>query len=108
MTEPPRYELVVRPAAFQELQDLAGYIALDSRSAGVRLVDAALETMERLRVWPEAHPLYEPQPPHLPGLRKVAVRGFPNHLIFFRVRDGIVEVVRVLHAARDLEVALEE
>jgi plasmid stabilization system protein ParE len=36
------------------------------------------------------------------------VPGFPKHLIFYRVDDDRVEVVRVIHGARDLAIALED
>jgi toxin ParE1/3/4 len=31
------------------------------------------------------------------------VAGFPNHLIFYRPVESGVEVIRVLHAKRDIE-----
>ena len=31
------------------------------------------------------------------------VAGFPNHLIFYRPIESGVEVIRVLHASRDIE-----
>jgi len=35
--------------------------------------------------------------------------GFPNHLVFYRVFDAEVEIVRVLHSARDMDtIALED
>lgn len=44
----------------------------------------------------------------LAGLRSWPVRGFERHLIFYkRSRDGIV-VIRILHAARDIDAALDE
>jgi toxin ParE1/3/4 len=48
------------------------------------------------------------QAPRLTGLRVFPVRGFPKHLIFYRqVADGI-ELVRVLHGARDVAAILAE
>ena len=36
------------------------------------------------------------------------VRGFEKHLIFYRpIKDGI-EIIRVLHASRDLVAVLDE
>ena len=44
----------------------------------------------------------------LKGLRMWQVRGFEKHLIFYRpIKDGI-EVIRVLHASRDLVAVLDE
>jgi plasmid stabilization system protein ParE len=31
------------------------------------------------------------------------VTGFENILVFYRTREGVLEIVRVLHGARDLE-----
>jgi toxin ParE1/3/4 len=36
------------------------------------------------------------------------VPGFRNHLIFYRVTGDAIEVLRVLHAARDVRKLLEE
>lgn len=41
--------------------------------------------------------------PRLDGLRMWPVRGFENHLVFYRETEETVEVVRVLHGARDIE-----
>jgi toxin ParE1/3/4 len=40
-------------------------------------------------------------------MRVWPVKGFENHLIFFRPIDGGIEVIRVLHAARDIESVFE-
>ena len=34
--------------------------------------------------------------------------GFPNHLVFYRIVGGVVRVVRVLHASRDLTTVLAD
>jgi toxin ParE1/3/4 len=39
----------------------------------------------------------------LVGLRRTSVEGFPKHLIFYRIGDNEIFVLRVLHGARDLE-----
>ena len=45
--------------------------------------------------------------PRLEGLRVWRIQGLEKHLIFYRtVPDGI-EIVRVLHGARDLDRLLE-
>jgi toxin ParE1/3/4 len=36
----------------------------------------------------------------------IAVKGFEKHLIFYRQRETGIEIVRVLHAARDVEAIL--
>ena len=36
------------------------------------------------------------------------IRGFPNHQIYYRPIDDGIEVIRVLHAARDITKILVE
>jgi len=39
----------------------------------------------------------------LHGIRRMPITGFPRHLIFYRVEEDEVEILRVIHGARDLE-----
>jgi toxin ParE1/3/4 len=39
----------------------------------------------------------------LVGLRRVPVKGFEKYLLFYTPRIGDIDVVRVLHAARDIQ-----
>jgi toxin ParE1/3/4 len=39
----------------------------------------------------------------LQGIRRMPITGFPRHLIFYRVEEDEVEILRVIHGARDLE-----
>jgi toxin ParE1/3/4 len=45
--------------------------------------------------------------PRLASLRVWPIVGFPNHLIFYRPIDGGIEVIRVLHGARDVDRVLK-
>jgi toxin ParE1/3/4 len=42
----------------------------------------------------------------LPDLRFFPVTKFPNHLLFYRPLDDGIELVRVLHGARDIAMLL--
>jgi toxin ParE1/3/4 len=39
----------------------------------------------------------------LSNIRRMSISGFPKHLVFYKVVDGEVLILRVLHGARDLE-----
>lgn len=39
----------------------------------------------------------------LRGTRRVAVAGFPKHLVFYQSQGDEIVVLRVVHGARDLE-----
>jgi toxin ParE1/3/4 len=45
--------------------------------------------------------------PHLVDIRSWSIREFPSVLIFYRPSGHGIEVIRVLHGARDIEAILE-
>ncbi len=51
---------------------------------------------------PEAGATRAFQDPRLEGIRMWPVPGFPRFLIFYRVQQGEVEVIRILHGARNI------
>lgn len=50
----------------------------------------------------------EYQSERLRGIRRWRVDGFKNYLLFYRVLSKQIEVVRVLHGARDIEATFED
>ena len=89
--------------AQRDLAKLAEYIRRDKPRAALRFLNAARATFDFLLEMRSAGSLYESNNPELVDLRVFPISGFENYLIFYRpVSDGI-EVVRVLHGARDIE-----
>lgn len=96
----------VRPHADAEIETLADYIAGENVDAALRFLDATETTFDRLS---EPLGIGSPRYAHLPvleGLRVLAVSGFDNHLIFYVERPAYIDVLRVLHALRDIPVTL--
>ena len=52
---------------------------------------------------PRSGALYDSGIERLAGLRRVPVKGFDNYLLFYLPRPDGIDVIRVLHAARDIE-----
>lgn len=42
----------------------------------------------------------------LQGIRRMAIAGFPRHLIFYRADEQEIRILRVVHGTRDLETLL--
>jgi toxin ParE1/3/4 len=97
----------VRPAADTDLDDQAAYLAREaSLDIALRFYDAAA-TFEQIARMPGIGERRPTANPRLEGLRVWRIQGFEKHLIFYRpIADGI-EIVRVLHGARDLDRLLE-
>jgi len=61
----------------------------------------------RLIAIPEMGPLYEIDHSELAGLRVFPIPRFKKYLLFYRIQDEEIEVVRVIHGARDIPAVLE-
>jgi toxin ParE1/3/4 len=100
-------QVTLRPAADRDLDDHYDYIAQDSLAAAQRLLDAAHATFDELLETPGMGRRKELHNPQLADLRQWQIRGFPRYLIFYRETAAGIEVVRVLHGARDIDPLLE-
>jgi plasmid stabilization system protein ParE len=47
-------------------------------------------------------PLWEPENPHFGGVRYFPIPRYPNYVIFYRPLSDGVEILHILHGARDL------
>lgn len=105
----PTRRLIITDPAMRDLVELGAYFEREGgEELSLRFKTSAVETAKTLQQWAEAHPLYDEPTLRELGLRKVAVSGFKNHLIFYRIEEQYVRLVRVLHGARDLPEALQE
>lgn len=90
-------QVVYRPWARLDLKDVFGHIAETNptaAAAAVRLID------EKARLLANS-PRIGQAAKHLdPRLRRLPVG---NYLIFYEVADRGIDVIRVLHGARDIE-----
>lgn len=95
-----------QPRARTDIVEQAAYIGRDDPRAAERFQDAVQQAEQMLADMPG---IGAPRSfRHLQNVRMWRVPGFEKHLIFYRpVADGI-EVIRVLHASRDLAAALDE
>jgi len=94
--------LLVRPVAWRDLAEQSEYIAGDSPSAALRLLDAARAAFDQLCENPRIGKLRHFRRSELAGVRSWPISGFEKYVIFYRASELHLEILRVLHAARDL------
>lgn len=99
--------IVIRPRASLDLDELAERIAQNQPRSALRFLQAAQAAFEFLDRMPEAGGACQFRNPAAAGLRAWPVRGFKTHVIFYRPTSTGIEVVRVLHGARDVEAIFE-
>lgn len=88
--------LLRTPAAERDLIDIWTYIAADNPDAADRLLDAIADRIEQLR----KHPRMGRLRPDI----AVDARFLPigNRVVLYRLTDEVIEIVRVVHGARDV------
>jgi toxin ParE1/3/4 len=91
---------VVSNAEADLLEHMA-YIARDSVDAALRLFDAANRTYLDLAETPGMGVLVEVASPRFKQLRRKPIHGFLNYIVYYQVRDDVLEILRVLHGAQD-------
>jgi toxin ParE1/3/4 len=97
-----KHRIVVLPRAKQDAREIDSYLAERNPAAADRFSQNLEETVNRHAAVPTPGMPWLSEDPELADLRWTRVHGFENYLVFFCVRGGNLEVVRVLHGARDI------
>lgn len=90
-------KLVISRSARTDLLELWVYVAEDNIEAADKVLDRVFEVVERLGEWPELGRTREDLGA---GVRSFVVG---SHIVFYRVSETRLEVVRVLHGRRDVD-----
>ena len=97
--------LIRRRRAVEDIDEHAAYIAEHNTRAAYRFLDKVEETFEVLQRHPR---IGSRRFDHIvEGLRAWPVSDFPSHVVLYFVSRGVVQVVRIVHAARDLDALLK-
>lgn len=100
---------LIRPAAQAEIVDQASYLAEHAGEAvAYRFLAAVDETVGLLLDAPHIGALWGSCHPRLHGIRRRGIKGFRDHLVFYRATDESVEILHLYHAARNIGALLED
>jgi toxin ParE1/3/4 len=91
-------KLIFTGEAEADLKDIIGYVAEHNAVAALRLNTQLQTSCNELTVTPRADPLVQRY--HGDGIRR---RVVGSYLIFYRVSPDAVEILHILHHARDYE-----
>lgn len=94
--------IAVFAPADRDLDEIADYLAADDLRVAARFLQTVAQTYENLAAQPGMGKLYECDFVTTRPVRYWPISGFTNYLLFYRVSDEAVEVLRVLHGSRDL------
>ena len=97
-----------RPRAIYAIIEIAEYIGQNSPASAERFMDATEAAFAQLEATPGMGHLYDSFDIRLANVRVWSMKGFPNHLIFYRPSEAGIEIIHVLHGARDISAVLAE
>ena len=88
-------------AVFDEIVEIAGYLANDNTDAAARFIDRCDESFKLIGRTPNIGVIRDFRSIELTDVRMWRVKDFENYLIFYRVEATNVRILHVVHAARN-------
>ena len=95
--------LIVKSSVWDDLREIGLGISQDNSEAADRFLKAAKETFELLRSHPR---IGRVRSFSVPGVRSWVIPDFQNYIVFYLPTETEVQILAVLHGARDLSSAL--
>jgi toxin ParE1/3/4 len=97
-------KLIIRNRATQDLRQQANYILSNgSVGAAEQFLELTEATFERILTAPKIGKSVDFLSERMGEVRQWRIKKFQDYLVFYRVQDDRIEILRVLHGARDLE-----
>lgn len=96
-----------RPEVEDDIYELTLHLLTVSDNLARRFVDAVQKTLKQIAMHPGTGSPKVFATPALDGVRSWWVEGFRNHIIYYLVRTDGIEVLAVLHGARNIEAVLK-
>jgi toxin ParE1/3/4 len=98
------FQVIIRDRATQDIRRQANYIlAKGNREAAERFLEFAEYAFAQLAITPNMGRILPLLLSNMGIIRQWRIKNFKDYLIFYQVQEERVEVLRVLHGARDLE-----
>ena len=97
-------KIVMLPIAAKDLEDIVDYLVQFYESTAVQQYDRLGEKIHELAEFPEMYEVYPG------GQFRQVYRRMPvdKYLVFYVVRDDMIEIHRILHGSRDIHRYLEQ
>jgi plasmid stabilization system protein ParE len=96
-------ELRLTDVALNDIQGQADWYELRSGQCLATRWEYEVSALIRIEKNPRSGVKCRFSAEELQSIRRMPITGFPKHLIFYRVEDREIRILRVVHGARDLE-----
>src|SRR5437667_4858213 len=103
-----KLKIIIGPRYENDLAEHFAEIFKDKPEPALRFVKVADESAQLLAEMPHVGTPFETDLPHLQGIRGYPMpKHYRNYVIFYRAFDDRIELLTMLHGARDLPSVLE-
>jgi toxin ParE1/3/4 len=97
-------KLTIRNRATQDLRQQANYILNNGNvDAAEHFLELAEATFAQILIVPRIGKSVDFISARMGEVRQWRMKNFQDYLVFYRVQDEEIEILRVLHGSRDLE-----
>jgi len=104
-----RYRIVRRADALEDIVDQGRYyVREDSPETARRFLKATKAAFLALSRAPLLGRRWDSTDPALADVRVGHIKGFPDHLVFYRPHHKWIEIIHVLHGAQDIPAILRQ
>ena len=95
-----KLKLVIYPAAQEDMEQIFSYISekLYNPTAAIKQIEDFENALDNVCLFPQSCPLTENEYVKDRTLRKLVVN---NYIVFYRVKNEEIQVVRVIYGMRD-------
>jgi len=94
--------IVFQRKALEDIEDIVLFIAQDSPKSAQAFRETLEQTCALLADMPDMGAARDFENPLLAGIRLWPLKRFEKYLLFYRTPGDTVEIIRVVHGARDL------
>jgi toxin ParE1/3/4 len=93
-----KFDIVLLPAAYDDLDEIFDYILLDNPSAAESMLDKIMASLQRLEDFPNSGIKLTAKPLKYYDFRMVITAPY---IAFYRFIDDKIYIYRILHGSRD-------
>jgi toxin ParE1/3/4 len=98
-----KYRVVLKNQAERDLRQIAANILeYSGQDRAIQFLESSEASFDRLAQMPAIGKKCQLKHPRLNDLRQWRVKTFEDYLIFYRITEVRVEVLRLVHGAKDL------
>ena len=97
----------ITPKADQDIDECCAWIRKGHPAAALRFLDAVELTCRDISQMPGIGSRRYAEIPLVHGVRMIGVKGFEKYLLFYLERETSIDIIRLLHGARDIPEVLQ-